>query len=609
MVAALLMLIGSALLCGALGVRPRTAALGRVAAVLGTGMALTLSLVLEGLQGSGAAIEWPKGMAWLGSAVFRSDALSAGLGAWCLLLGGLCLLRKVYRDVGDGRNAGQQATLGVLTIATLYSLVHLSDLLLFAGHVLFLTVLAWAYHSCQAVDGEEGASSRSVTTLGVGAIALLSAVLIIGRTTGGAYNLGELSLSSLTVWPLLLVAVFVVLWIGMTPFTGWGANWGGGQEVLAQSLVLGVPVLTLLLRFQALVTVQAVAGDGMGQWEGFTRGLAWAGGITALVAGARMTFWAYTPRWTALLTAHWLGMMLWAVSLDTPMGRYAAVAMFAVYGASRTALSLSRPAEAIAETQGTSTATAIRSRGVGITLLSLAALPLTAGFIGVWLLGAALLQEGHPSVVIALVAVSILGACGIALQAAALYRGGEARVRGIEWVGLVMGVAILVGGIAPALWLPEVGAISGIAGGSVGTKLSWVGAQGDNGSMPVALLAIGLAVMAVLGKLLLAWARLRAGAPSALLPTALERLGKMGDTLGTPDNWTEAALPVGLLRNSPLALWGVSLAWLEAGISRVGSLLYRANAGAGGLLGRLEGRFYLPLALILTLIALVAITR
>jgi len=59
----------------------------------------------------------------------------------------------------------------------------------------------------------------------------------------------------------------------------------------------------------------------------------------------------------------------------------------------------------------------------------------------------------------------------------------------------------------------------------------------------------------------------------------------------------------------PAPVWWLSLVWVETGAARLGARLARLGSRAGLGLGRLEGRYYLPLALIVALIALLAVTR
>ena len=53
----------------------------------------------------------------------------------------------------------------------------------------------------------------------------------------------------------------------------------------------------------------------------------------------------------------------------------------------------------------------------------------------------------------------------------------------------------------------------------------------------------------------------------------------------------------------------MSLAWLDGGLWGFGRLLLRLGTRMGQGLERLEGRYYLPLALIVMLVAMLAITR
>src|SRR5436190_12601698 len=150
MIIALLILIGASLLTLAVGSFPRYAPFARVVAVLGTGAALVVSVVSEGLQGggtAGATIDWPPFLEWMGQPLYRSDALSAGIGAWCLLLGLLCLLSDQWAQDGHEDGHPEKLAAGVLALATLYSLAHTWDLRAYAVQVLLLVPLAWILNS------------------------------------------------------------------------------------------------------------------------------------------------------------------------------------------------------------------------------------------------------------------------------------------------------------------------------------------------------------------------------------------------------------------------------------------------------------------------------
>jgi hypothetical protein len=112
---------------------------------------------------------------------------------------------------------------------------------------------------------------------------------------------------------------------------------------------------------------------------------------------------------------------------------------------------------------------------------------------------------------------------------------------------------------------------------------------------------MGLAALALtaIGRLGVSWARSNANSTSSLLPTALGRLGRGN----LPPALDLDSFPV------PSAVWWLSLVWLEGGVWGFGSLLVRLGTRAGMGLGRLEGRYYLPLALILALVALLAVSR
>jgi hypothetical protein len=149
--------------------------------------------------------------------------------------------------------------------------------------------------------------------------------------------------------------------------------------------------------------------------------------------------------------------------------------------------------------------------------------------------------------------------------------------------------------------------MAGIAGGAPPISLPWPGIQAGDGLLPLLLLAGGAALLAVIGWLVVSWARSGVSVSGALLPTALDRLAKADQP--PPGGARDEAPVAGLLSNPPAAIWWLSLAWLEAGIWGFGALLSRLGVRSGGLLGRLEGRFYLPLALILTLIIILIVSR
>lgn len=602
MIAALLILIASSLLTLAVGWFRAYAPFARLVAVLGTGAALVVAVYSEGLQGGGATgttIDWPPLLEWIGQPLYRSDVLSAGLGAWCLLLGLLCLIS----DQWAGERTSEKLAAGALIIATLYSLAHTWDLVAFDAQLLLLLPLTWVLNSQLTTNNQQPTTRNSQLTtphsplaLGVGASCVLGAALIIGRTTGGQHALSDLTLSTLTPWPLALIAIGAALWLGLAPVTGWSARgYTGPQAALVQSLVIGVPIVTLILRLQGLVTAQGLAGSTPEGWSAFTGALAWAGALTAIAAGAGTIVAAGTPNWSSLLTAHTLGLVTWALGLDTPLGRYSAIAILAAFGAARVTLELS--------------STRI------IPAFALAAAPLTAGFVGVWLLGNALVQAGRPSLAIVLVGAAILSACGTALHfglEGLRFEGSkvvDSRASGSRYPALAArysallgGAALIVGGVAPNLWLPQVADIASVAGGNAQVNLPWTGpAIGSNLLFPTVLLGLAALSLVVIGWLLTAWMRSGATPGGVLLSTALERGSQVQKLEGSKVEIQNPSVPT--------PVWWLSLAWLDAALWGFGALIMRLGTRVGLGLGRLEGRYYLPLALVLVLIALLVVTR
>lgn len=560
----------------------------RPVALVGVLGALLFSLYSEGLSGSrieGEVVAWPDALNWLGESLYRSDALSATLGAWSLLLGGFCLLRAASL-----RAPAYSLPLTLASIATLYSLAHVSHFTYFAGHLLALAMLAVFTGRPNHDETEWVGRSRQLAALGVGSLALLSAALIVGRLSGGDYSLVSLPLATITLWPLALLIAWLLLWLGLVPVTGWSGHGWNGRGALTQALVVGLPPVLLLLRLQALISTQGPAVTVQGSWEAFTTTLQWAGGITAFVGAASMVVSAGTPRWTAFLTAQQMGLVAWALGLDTPLGRLAALAILLAFGASRAVIDLEEELGSLRERV---------ARAFGG--FSLAFAPLTAGFVGLWLLGVALVEEGHIASPIVLLGIAICAACGVVLHMGTGYTGlpsvensavepGWSRI--VLMSSLVVGAALLVGGVAPALWLSPLAGAALIAGGSLPP-------MGFDGAFPAMPLAIGAVVIASVGWIGSTWAKSHGSQGSALLQTASPHL-LSGH--GQREVAHIAAAP-------PAPLWWASLGWLEAGVWGFFALLARLLGRVGTLFGRLEGRYYMPLALIGALLLLLAITR
>ncbi|MEO5952610.1 MAG: hypothetical protein ABIQ44_09120, partial [Chloroflexia bacterium] len=324
MVYALLVLIVGFAVCAALEALPAGARRGTAArwvALLSVGSALVVSVVLEGFpRGGDRDVVGSNIASWIGSPVYGSDALSTGLGTWVLGIGLLGLL-KMGLGAGE-KNAALKLASGTALIAVLFSMAYTVDLRAFAVQVILVAVLVWAV----AGDGRPDWYARQKIAVVLGMLLLLAAVLLIGRTTGGEYNLREMSLSALTLWPLGLVVGWAVLWLGLSPLTGWSALTGDENGAIVHGLAIGAPVVALVLRLQGLVTEGALTGSTPEQWAGAMSALTIMGGLTAVVGGAGVFMWAGTPRWSAALTAHWMGLIAWSLGLDSPTGRWAALA-------------------------------------------------------------------------------------------------------------------------------------------------------------------------------------------------------------------------------------------------------------------------------------------
>ena len=610
MIATLAILVISALLTLAADAMRRGGWLAQWVAVLGALAALAVSLATEGWGGAvpASGISLPSFLVGPGAPPFRSDALSTGIGAWCLLIGALCLLAA-------SRMSAVRLASGLLILATLYSIAHTWDLRFFAVQALLLVpllvLMGQAGKQDESSENRAGSLSGYATAaLGIGALLFLGAALIIGRTAGGEYNLAALSLSALTRWPLVLVAVGSVFWLGLAPVTGWSARGGdGATNALLQGLVTGVPVAVLLLRLQALITAQGLAGSLPEGWAAFTGSLVWLGAATVLVAGAGAILHAGTGKWSASITALNMGLVAWGLGLDSPAGRQAALATLLAYGLIRATIAVLGPRD-------TGAASAWHAWAFTETTLALAALPATAGFVGIWLLGAALAKTTHPSVALVLLAGVLMSACGTALHVArrqatvgvaenktpATEPREEQLARAALWAGTAGALATIIGGIVPGLWLPQVAAMSTVAGGASPVASGWLGLDAGGGLLlPALMLALGGALLVGLAWLVALRARANTVPTASLLATALARLETGSrDRAGDLD---VAGLPV------PAPVWWLSLTWLEGGVSGLGVLLFRLGRRAGLGLGRLEGRYYLPLALIFMLVALLAITR
>jgi hypothetical protein len=599
MIYALLTLLITAAYSALLVAFPRWDRLARWAALAGVLGALVIELWQHGLPtdiaAGGSAVEWPGALSWLGPTWYREDALGAGLGASALLLGALALTR-----IGRGPAGPAQSATAAVVLANVYALAHASNLLAFAGHALVLTLAIWALGAVDP-DAEQGPLVvRQRAALAAGALSAMGMALLVGRATGGQYILDDLSLSALTVWPLTLAAGFVLLWLGLAPMTGWsamghGANHestGGIESALVQGIALGVPAVGLVLRLQALITRNALAGSVPEAWSGFTAALVVLGAATMLVAGAGAVVWAGTPRWSGLVTAFWMGAVAWGLGLDTTTGRVAALAALLAYGLGRISL------EMAAGGPSWLTRTA--------AVFSLSGAPLGAGFVGLWVLSGGLVESRHPALTLVVVGAAVLLAGGMVLHVVS--RGPSERPapgRGETFaatLGLVLVGALLIGGAAPVLWLDQVVAMASVAGAGTTPAADWTGLRSGGLYVPLALLALGTLLLVVIRWAMRLPARSSAAGTSVLLPTALDRLQR------TRESRMPQPLAGPLLSNPPPAVWWLSLAWLESGIYGTGALLARLGERLGGLLRRLEGRYFVPLAVILTMLAVLAVT-
>ncbi|MDQ3927961.1 MAG: hypothetical protein M3328_02310, partial [Chloroflexota bacterium] len=167
----------------------------------------------------------------------------------------------------------------------------------------------------------------------------------------------------------------------------------------------------------------------------------------------------------------------------------------------------------------------------------------------------------------------------------------------------------VVGGALPGLWLPYVARVAEIGGGTPPVDLPWEGVGVGGSFAPVLMLGLGALVIGIVAWLVAAVARSNTEATGVLLPTGLERTERARGA-APPDarNAWEGAARL-LIANPPPAVWWLSLAWFEGGVWGFGTLLGSLGTRFGGLLGRLEGRFYLPLTLILVLVALLLASR
>ena len=612
LVYALLLLIITALVCWGMSLLDNVTVRARAAwivSVVGVAAALGLSLVLEGMGSiAGKAVVGTEIMSWLRTPIYRSDALSSGIGAWCLALGIVTLIKIGVRTT--------EHTPGLLAMstgatATLYSLAATMDLRAFAVQVLLLALFVWGLYGWNDITGS-GDNLLSRVSLGGGALLLLAAILLMGRTTGGEYNLGALSLSALTIWPLALIVGFVLCWLGLSPFTGWSAvrsaQTNHTAATLAHVLALGVPPVLLVLRLQALVTQGALTGSTPAEWAGAMSALVVLGGLTTVAGGASVLLWAGTARWSAALTAFYMGLIAWALGMDNPAGRWAALILLAGYGVARMALQLAgRDDDELSSIART------------VAGLSLAGAPLTTGFLGLWVLSGALVQTRSPQLAIILLGGAVMAACGTALHIAStttrhhiLDRTGKRYKVLTSLIAILLAAVSTAGGVMPGLWLPQIETMANIAGRGQAVDLPWTGLTFASDNLPVALPAVGAVVLVFVGLLLRMLARSRVVESGVLLPTALARLQSSAPSGVVPSEAdmtpsVQSANP--FVAPPPASIWWVSLIWLERGIYGAGASIARAGMRIGSLLGRLEGRYFLPLALLLTLLILLTITR
>jgi hypothetical protein len=238
--------------------------------------------------------------------------------------------------------------------------------------------------------------------------------------------------------------------------------------------------------------------------------------------------------------------------------------------------------------------------------------------VGIWLLGGALLERGGAALTLVLAGIVVIAAGGMLLHfilSLQIPATGSRRLEGkpevqyTGWAAVALAAALAVGGVLPGLWLPLSGNISSVVGGSTGVSASPSGISLTGGSgLPILFLAFGAAVLVVLCWVIVGLARRGTRVGGALLPAALEHLDGNSEDSGNQAQ-QGAGIVAPLLRNPSIPLRLLSLGWLQDALLPVGRGLSTLLTRAGAVLGRLEGRYYLPIALILTLVLLLAVTR
>jgi hypothetical protein len=340
--------------------------------------------------------------------------------------------------------------------------------------------------------------------------------------------------------------------------------------------------------------------------------LQWAGAITLVTAASGMVVSAGSGRWSAFLAAFWWGGAAWSLGMDTPAGRTAALAIALAFGASRVTLALGSTGlgRAVA---GDGLATRQVARTVGA--LSLAGAPLLGGFAGLWLLGVALVDAGRTPLALGLVGAAVVTAMGVALQFAAqgpandrlVTSGGpeERFYRILGTLAAALGVAVLVvGGVTAGAWVRWVSEMASVAGGDAPSQASWEGVTAGGLAYPALLLGAAALLIAILGRVTRARAQAGSQQGGALLPTAIEVLTEQPRS--ERPTFAESGTFAGA---APTWAWWLSLEWLLNGVWGLGVLVARLLGRIGQGLGRLEGRYFVPLAMLLALAAMLAVTR
>lgn len=542
---------------------------------------------------------------------YRLDALSYLFA----LVGGfvsLCLLAATAfgRSEEEARTYKYAHPMILVAMAGYLSLVLSTDLLFlfFSWEIVMLSAFFLVALGRQRAGSRLAARKIFVAThvLGYGPLA---AFLLLGATNGGVFVYTGLSASTLTMWPFLLLLAGVVVRSAQFPFHSWVTS--SAEAPLPASAIFYAGPILLPGAYLLFRTYGLVVGAAPLPWHKVLLVI----GAASLIAGAVEALRERNlSRMLAFVGASQMGYVFMGIGIGTPVAL--AGALFQVINLSLLLGSLALVVDALHRRAGTLDVADLGGLGRAmpwhasfffLAAGALGGLPLLSGFVSQWLIYTGAVESGQPLFAVVGVVGSLISLVCLIKVASGLFlgrerglpnpRGGDDRGE-LAILGLLTAIAVVIGLLPqiPIHYLirPAVRTVVNFPLASLNTSVLGLASAGT-AWLSVLVLAL-LAVCVVVGWLI--QRRPQPGSSPALAFLGGERWeSPTGDeNVGMSSADFSVALERMLHNFYPVVEPDRIFLWAESFLTGIGQFLQ-------AIVTIIEGRYYVPAAVVLTLIA------